>query len=78
VVLTEVGGVPEIVDSGRTGLLVPPSDPAALAAGILHMLDDPDRASAMARAGAAEVRRRFSVQRMCREYESLYDDLLQL
>jgi glycosyltransferase involved in cell wall biosynthesis len=71
-----VGGVPEIVDSGRTGLLVPPSDPAALAEGILQLLDDPNRASEMARAGATDVRRRFSVQRMCGEYESLYDQLL--
>jgi glycosyltransferase involved in cell wall biosynthesis len=76
VVLTGVGGVPEIVDSGRTGLLVPPSDPAALAEGILQLLDDPNRASEMARAGATDVRRRFSVQRMCGEYESLYDQLL--
>jgi glycosyltransferase involved in cell wall biosynthesis len=76
VVLTRVGGVPEIVDSGRTGLLVPPSDPAALAEGILQLLDDPERASEMARAGAADVRERFSVQRMCGAYESLYDQLL--
>jgi glycosyltransferase involved in cell wall biosynthesis len=76
VVLTRVGGVPEIVDSGRTGMLVPPSDPAALAQGILQLLDDPERASEMARAGAEDVRQRFSVQRMCRSYESLYDQLL--
>jgi glycosyltransferase involved in cell wall biosynthesis len=76
VVLTAVGGVPEIVDSGRTGLLVPPGDPAALAEGILQMLADPERASEMARAGAADVRQRFSVRRMCGEYESLYAQLL--
>jgi glycosyltransferase involved in cell wall biosynthesis len=76
VVLTRVGGVPEIVDSGRTGLLVPPGDPAALAEGIMSVLDDPERASEMARAGAEDVRRRFGVQRMCREYESLYGRLL--
>lgn len=76
VVLTRVGGVPEIVDSGRTGLLVPPGDPGALAEGILTMLADPKRASEMARAGAADVRRRFSVQRMCEEYECLYERLL--
>jgi len=76
VVLTRVGGVPEVVESGKTGLLVPPGDPGALADGILETLASPERASKMARAGAVDVRRRFSVQRMRDEYERLYEQLL--
>lgn len=72
VVLTNVGGVPEVVDHGRTGLLVPPGDAAALARGILETLAHPDRARAMAEIGARDVRERFAAARMCERYQSLY------
>src|SRR5205807_7679356 len=47
VVATKVGGNPEVIESGRTGLLVPPSDPASLAQGILHLVGNPGEAQLM-------------------------------
>ena len=52
VVASAVGGIPEVVDDGRTGLLVPPSDPAALAAALNRLLDDPG--AALGRWGAPD------------------------
>jgi glycosyltransferase involved in cell wall biosynthesis len=58
VVATAVDGTPEIVRDGQTGLLVPPSDPGALADALAAILDDPDRARRMGeealRVGRAE------------------------
>ncbi|WP_420394672.1 glycosyltransferase [Acuticoccus sp.] len=59
VVSTGVSAVPEIVTE-EAGLLVPPRDPAALAAAVLALADDPERRSAMGRAGAARVRGAFA------------------
>jgi starch synthase len=54
VVAAAVGGVPELVEHGRTGLLVQPDDPVALADAIEELLDDPERAASL---GAAAARR---------------------
>lgn len=76
VVATRVGGVPEIVQDGVTGMLVPPGDPERLAAAILHVLSDGERARAMGRRGLELVRERFSLEAMVRSYERLYERLL--
>jgi glycosyltransferase involved in cell wall biosynthesis len=76
VVASDAGGLPEVVDDGRTGLLVPPSDPAALAAALARLAGDPAAAAAMGAAGAEEVRRRFTAERMVGELESLYARLV--
>jgi glycosyltransferase involved in cell wall biosynthesis len=59
VVSTAVSGIPELVDDGRNGLLVPPDDPAALADAMLRLADDPDERHRFAAAGAATVARDF-------------------
>jgi hypothetical protein len=59
VVASCVGGVPEIVRDGETGLLVAPDDAAGTAAAIVALLADPDRARAMARRGREDVAARF-------------------
>ncbi|MGY1680936.1 glycosyltransferase [Geodermatophilus sp. SYSU D01176] len=58
VVASAVGGVPELVDDGATGLLVPPGDAAALAGALTRLLADPAEADRLGRAGWARVRSR--------------------
>lgn len=60
---TAVSGVPELIEHGVTGLLVPPSDPPRLAAAIETLLRDPARRAALGAAGEARVRRHFDAER---------------
>lgn len=75
VVATRVGGNPEAVTDGETGILVPPGDPESLAEAMLSLLRDPARASAMGEAGRRRAMERFSLERMTREIASLYEDV---
>jgi glycosyltransferase involved in cell wall biosynthesis len=72
VVATRVGGTPEVVLDGQTGLLVPPGDPAALADAILRMRRDDETARRMGEAGRRRVERDFGVRRMVANYLALY------
>jgi len=76
VVATTVGGIPEIVDDGVDGVLVPPADDEALANAIAGLLNDPERRARMAGGGREKVTSRFSFETMVREYESIYDAAL--
>ena len=76
VVATAVEGMPELVRDGETGVLVPPRDPAALAAAILGVLANPTRAQAMARAGRKRVEAQFSLRAKLYAIEALYRHLL--
>ena len=76
VVATAVGGVPEVVVDGQTGLLVPPRDPEALAQAIITLLRNPGRARAMGEAGRQRVLEHFTVERMVAETERVYQALL--
>jgi glycosyltransferase involved in cell wall biosynthesis len=62
-VATPVTGIPEVIRDGETGLLVPESDPAALAAALRRVLDSPDLAADLARAGRRLVEQEFDIQR---------------
>lgn len=75
VVATGVGGTPEVVRHGHSGLLVPSKDPAALAAAVSELLEQPARAAEMGRLGRRIVEERFSAQAMVRQMERLYVDL---
>jgi glycosyltransferase involved in cell wall biosynthesis len=75
VVATNVGGVPELIEDGVCGLLVPPHDPRALSSAICRLLTDPVLANGLAAAAKRSVRERFSVERMVRETEELYASL---
>lgn len=72
VVATRVGGLPEVVNDGVTGLLVPPADPAALAGAMAEIWDDCDRRDRMGRAGRGRAEECFDVRRMVAQYEALY------
>jgi glycosyltransferase involved in cell wall biosynthesis len=64
VVATTVGGMPEVVEDGITGLLVPPDDPEALAAALAELLEDPERARRMGAAGRERVGRAYTMAAM--------------
>jgi len=76
IVATRVGGNPEVVTHGRTGLLVPPVDPARLAAALEELAKRPDRAE-MGLAGRRRVETLFGVQSMVGAYEALYRRVLE-
>jgi glycogen(starch) synthase len=72
VVATRVGGLPEIVRHGRTGLLVPDGDAGALARAIATLLASPDTATRLGQAARRRVGRRFSWHAFARSYLALY------
>jgi glycosyltransferase involved in cell wall biosynthesis len=74
VVASAVGGIPEMIEHGRTGLLVPPRDPGALAASIIRLLTDHPYADTLGRAGRDLVHERFCVELMVRAVETIYDE----
>jgi glycosyltransferase involved in cell wall biosynthesis len=76
VVATRVGGTPEAVLDGATGLLAPP-DARALATAMVRLLNDPQRRRTMGQAGYDRFRRDFTIDSMVNGYASLYDDLHQ-
>jgi glycosyltransferase involved in cell wall biosynthesis len=76
VVVTPVGGVPEVVKDREHGLLVPVDDDRALAAAIETIARDLALRSALGEAGHRRVRDHFSFERMTRKYEDLYLGLL--
>jgi sugar transferase (PEP-CTERM/EpsH1 system associated) len=74
VVATRVGGNPELVEEGRTGCLVPLSDPAALAAALARYAENPRLAAEHGAAGRARACEDFSLERMVARYTALYDE----
>lgn len=72
IVGTRTGGIPEVVDDPRTGLLVEPRDPRALAAAIVRLLQHPEERERLVDAGYARVRERFTVERMIAETAAVY------
>ena len=75
-IASDAGGVREIVEHGVTALLVPPGDARALADAIQATRRDPARAAAMANAGSADVRRRFTRTALIQGVNAVIDDIL--
>lgn len=73
VVASRVGGVPEVVDHGVTGLLVEPGDARSLGEAISTLLADPARAAQMGREAGRQVRERFGAGRQATEFKALFD-----
>lgn len=71
-VASDSGGVPDIIDGGRTGILVPPKDAAALADGLETLLADAGLRARLAGAGRADVEARFSFERYIDRLEAIY------
>lgn len=74
-VASRVGGLPDLVLDGETGVLVPPGDPGALADAVLVLLNDPERAAAMGQK-ARERASAFSLEAMLAKLDELYCELL--
>ncbi len=74
-VVTAVGGVPEVVQDGVNGLLVPPRDPSALAHKLLRLLNDPALRHKLAINARRTVEQHFTIGRMVREVEAVYKGL---
>ena len=72
-VVTAVGANPDLVVNGRTGEIVPPSDPQALGDALARMAADPERARQMGQACRARVEQEFSQDQMVAAYQRLYD-----
>jgi glycosyltransferase involved in cell wall biosynthesis len=76
VVTTRVGGNPELVVDGVTGILVEPADAAGLTVALTRMLTDPAGARRLGTEGLARVQQHFTIGTMVREYEGIYDAAL--
>ena len=72
VVATRVGGVPELVVDGETGLLVPPVDPRALALALQRLVDDPELRARLGAAGRARVEQHFRLDSFLEAHLGLY------
>ena len=72
VVATDIGGIPEVVQNGETGLLVPPRDPEALAHAVIDLFQNPGKAEEMGRQGRIKFKQELTNKRMLREVENLY------
>ena len=75
VVSTAVGGIPELIDDGVTGILVPVNDPAAMAAAIARYVNDPALAARHGSCARSHIEAHNSVAAMVQAYVSLYDEL---
>ncbi|MCS6922926.1 MAG: glycosyltransferase, partial [Fimbriimonadales bacterium] len=76
VVATAVGGVPELVENGASGLLVPSDDVAALAQALQTLVDNPSLRATMGHKARQVAQERFDARAMTRAYESLYESIL--
>jgi len=74
IVASNVGGIPDLVQHDINGLLVPPGDEKALAAGIKQLINDPEKAKMMGQRGI-EICNQFSVESMVDKIDNLYQDL---
>ena len=75
IVATAVGGIPEVVADGETGILVPPRHHEAMADAIVSLLNNEPRRRAMGTAGLARVRQRFTAERMVMDTLRVYESL---
>jgi L-malate glycosyltransferase len=76
VVATAVGGVPELIEDGVQGRLVPPADPARMASAIAWMIEHPAERARMGAAGRERVTREFGTAAMVRRTQAVYESLV--
>ncbi|MEW6145835.1 MAG: glycosyltransferase family 4 protein [Thermodesulfobacteriota bacterium] len=76
VIASDVGGIGEIIEDSRTGLLIKPRDPVAIVESVKALLDDGGLAERISRNAAREIESRFSARRMSEKYEKTYLSLM--
>ncbi|MBW3635201.1 MAG: glycosyltransferase [Armatimonadetes bacterium] len=76
VVATNGGGVPEIVQEGQTGLLVPMNDAQSMAEAIIWLIENPEKGRQLGQAGRARALEHFSIQKTAEKIEGIYSELL--
>jgi len=76
VVATEVGGLPESIENGKTGILVPPKDVESLSGAIKYMIEHPEIRRKMGEEGGRRVEERFSLKANIEKTEDLYLEVL--
>lgn len=72
IIATNVGGIPEVVVDGETGILIPPKDSKILAEAITELLDSPEKRKRMGEMGRQRAFNHFSVEKMVENYEKFY------
>lgn len=77
IVATRVSAIPEIMVDGETGILVPPKDPNSLAEAIIRLVQNPSRAREMGRKGRERLEKEFSVEKMVKQAERVYESLIE-
>lgn len=75
VIATRVGGVPELVEDGITGYLVPPKDHRSMASAINKIINDPSLRQHMGKMGRKKAMEKFTLERMLQETEKVYEDI---
>jgi glycosyltransferase involved in cell wall biosynthesis len=76
VIATRVGGIVDVVDDGKTGILVPPNDSEALAQALIKLLLDGELRRRMGEAGRAKIDAKFSARTMVSQIEKVYEELI--
>ena len=76
VVATRVGGLPEIIEDGRTGILFDPSDEEALTKALLDLIGDKSLAQSLGQAASCRIESMYGLKRMAEEYHQHYTNLL--
>lgn len=76
VVATRVGGIPDLIEDQKTGILVEPEDPSALADAVISLLRNPPMARRMGQAAQAHVLEKYTVERLLDDTEKLYRELV--
>jgi glycosyltransferase involved in cell wall biosynthesis len=76
VVASAVGGILEVVEDGKTGILVPPGQPEALARALARVLDNPELGARMGKAGRRRVEEKFSWTSVAEQTEKVYAEAI--
>jgi len=76
VIASNVGGISEVVIDGETGFLIEPKNPEIIAEKIIFLLKNPEKAKEMGESGYQRIKNYFTLEKMAREHEKLYEELI--